>query len=302
MSVVLALSSVGGGALSAFATTISNDSASQQGAEANAVPGHLAAVVAVGAQIYQQREAEEAARAAAEEQARQEAAARAAEQRAAQERAARAAAQRAYEAEQAAAQAAAEMMEPSTEGADASRAPVQIVPAETGEGAGNQNEQAPGDQDAISPATEPQASPDELEGHVVSGLNPENTTINLFNYSATGADASVTSDINGSTGGATPATNYQTWLNNPNSINYGHMLTFGDGMRHLGYWNQGIVESYGDIAEDRPGMQGIVSPWLDENGYPSVNAGTYYQDTDGNISLSPSEGATTIDTTLGPNI
>lgn len=294
MSVVLALSSVGGGALSAFAATISNDSGSQQGAEANAVPGHLAAVVSVGAQIYQQREAEEAARAAAEEQARQEAAARAAEQRAAQERAARAAAQAQAraEAEQAAAQAAAE----------ASQAPTQIVPAETGEGAGNQNEQAPGDQDAISPATEPQASPDELEGHVVSGLNPENTTINLFNYSATGADASVTSDINGSTGGATPATNYQTWLNNPNSINYGHMLTFGDGMRHLGYWNQGIVESYGDIAEDRPGMQGIVSPWLDENGYPSVNAGTYYQDTDGNISLSPSEGATTIDTTLGPNI
>lgn len=93
MSVVLALSSVGGGALSAFAATISNDSASQQGAEANAVSGHLAAVVSVGAQIYQQREAEEAARAAAEEQARQEAAARAAEQRAAQERAARAAAQ-----------------------------------------------------------------------------------------------------------------------------------------------------------------------------------------------------------------
>lgn len=61
MSVVLALSSVGGGALSAFAATISNDSASQQGAEANAVSGHLAAVVSVGAQIYQQREAEEAA-------------------------------------------------------------------------------------------------------------------------------------------------------------------------------------------------------------------------------------------------
>lgn len=250
MSVVLALSSVGGGALSAFATTVSNDSASQQGAEPNAVPGHLVAVVSVGAQIYQQREAEEAARAAAEEQARQEAAARAAEQRAAQERAARAAAQRAYEAEQAAAQAAAqpvtETIEPAAEGADASQAPVQIAPADTVDGTGNQ--------DATGPTTEPQATPDELEGHVVSGLNPENTTINLFNYSATGVDANTTSDIVGTTGGASPADNYNTWLNNPDSINYGHMLTFGDGMRHLGYWNQGIVESYGDIATERPGM------------------------------------------------
>lgn len=143
MSVVLALSSVGGGALSAFAATISNDSASQQGAEANAVSGHLAAVVSVGAQIYQQREAEEAARAAAEEQARQEAAARAAEQRAAQERAARAAAQvqARAEAEQVAAQAAAE----------ASQVPTQIASTEMGEDAGNQDGQASGDQDATGP-------------------------------------------------------------------------------------------------------------------------------------------------------
>lgn len=301
MSVVLALSSVGGGALSAFATTISNDSASQQGTEPNAVPGHLAAVVSVGAQIYQQREAEEAARAAAEEQARQEAAARAAEQRAAQERAARAAAQRAYEAEQAAAQAAAqsvtETTEPAAEGADASQAPVQIALADTVDGTGNQ--------DATGPTTEPQATPDELEGHVVSGLNPENTTINLFNYSATGVDANTTSDIVGTTGGASPADNYNTWLNNPDSINYGHMLTFGDGMRHLGYWNQGIVESYGDIATERPGMQGIVSPWLSEEGFPSINAGTYYMDADGNVYLTQGEapeGANPIDTTLGPSI
>ena len=41
MSVVLALSSVGGGALSAFAATISDDSANQRGAEANAVPAIL---------------------------------------------------------------------------------------------------------------------------------------------------------------------------------------------------------------------------------------------------------------------
>lgn len=72
-------------------------------------------------------------------------------------------------------------------------------------------------------------------------------------------------------------------------------------MRHLGYWNQGIVSGYGEIALERPGMQGIVSPWLDENGNPSINAGDYYMDANGNISLSPSDGATHIDTTMGPN-
>lgn len=303
MSVVLAFSSVGGGALSAFATTISSDSASQQGAEVNAVPGHLAAVVAVGAQIYQQREAEEAARAAAEEQARQEAAARAAEQRAAQERAAWAAAQAQAraEAEQAAAEQAA------AEQAAAEQAAAERAAREAAEKAAQDSEQttiAPAGVDGVD--GKPKASPDELAGHVVPGLNPESTVVNLFDYD-TGVRVTnpgvntFGSDTLGTTGAASPAENYNTWLNKEDSINYGHMLTFGDGMRHLGYWNQGIVSGYGDIALERPGMQGIVSPWLDESGNPSVNAGTYYMDKDGNVSLNPSDGATEIDTTLGPN-
>lgn len=64
------------------------------------------------------------------------------------------------------------------------------------------------------------------------------------------------------------------------------------------------MQSYGDIATERPGMQGIASPWLDEAGYPSINAGTYYMDADGNVYLTQGEapeGSTLIDTTLGPN-
>lgn len=258
MSVVLALSSVGGGALSAFAATISNDSASQQGAEANAVPGHLVAVVSVGAQIYQQREAEEAARAAAEEQARQEAAARAAAQ-----------AQARAEAEQAAAQAAAEMERAATQteisASDVAQpGDVAQVPSAVTPSAGEDALEA--DDSGDAPMSGPQSVTDsELADHVVPGLNPENTTVNLFDYDT---DVRVTnpsvntygSDTLGTTGGATAEVNYDTWLNKPDSINYGHLLTFGDGMRHLGYWNQGIVSGYGEIALDRPGMQGIVSP------------------------------------------
>lgn len=302
MSVVLALSSVGGGALSAFAATISNDSGSQQGAEANAVPGHLAAVVSVGAQIYQQREAEEAARAAAEEQARQEAAARAAEQRAAARAAQQRAAAEQAAAEQAAAAAEAEQAAVQVEApaSDAAQAPSAVTPP-----AGEDAPEADASGDA--PMTGPQSVTDaELADHVVPGLDPENTTVNLFDYDT---DVRVTnpgvntygSDTLGTTGGASAEVNYDTWLNNPDSINYGHMLTFGDGMRHMGYWNQGIVSGYGEIALERPGMQGIVSPWLDENGNPSINAGDYYMDANGNISLSPSDGATHIDTTMGPN-
>ncbi|WP_276927384.1 DUF7601 domain-containing protein [Parvibacter caecicola] len=122
----------------------------------------------------------------------------------------------------------------------------------------------------------PSISDAALAKHVVEGVNPENTVVNLFNYS-TGVfrDSSWRPDLNGSdtisaTGNATPAVNYQTWLNNSTGINYGHLLTFGDGMRHLGYWNQGIVASYGDIALERPGMQNIVAPLLTD-GYPSIN-------------------------------
>ena len=77
---------------------------------------------------------------------------------------------------------------------------------------------------------------EELASHVVPGLDPESTTVNLFNYSAgaTGAGAMAGTDTLGTTGSATPKVNYDTWLANPDSINYGRLLLFGDGMRHLG--------------------------------------------------------------------
>ncbi|WP_251159172.1 DUF7601 domain-containing protein [Caniella muris] len=115
---------------------------------------------------------------------------------------------------------------------------------------------------------------EELASHVVPGLDPENTTVNLFNYNTgvTGAGATAGTDTLGTTGSATPEVNYETWLANPDGINYGRLLLFGDGMRHLGYWNQGLVESYGQIARESAGMQGIVEPALSATGFPVVSA------------------------------
>lgn len=98
-------------------------------------------------------------------------------------------------------------------------------------------------------------------------MEPEATTVNLFNYS-TGKTGN--GDTLGTTGSASPYVNYTTWLTGENNINRGHLLTFGDGMRHLGYWNQGIVDGYGEIALQRPGMQGIVAPEL-FGGYPIIS-------------------------------
>lgn len=113
----------------------------------------------------------------------------------------------------------------------------------------------------------------QLAPFIVPGLDPDSTTINLFDYDTgrRGTGANAGTDTVASTGAASPQVNYQTWLENPGSINYGRLLTFGDGMRHLGYWNQGIVAGYGEVARERPGMQNIVQRTLNASGYPSIN-------------------------------
>lgn len=113
----------------------------------------------------------------------------------------------------------------------------------------------------------------QLASHVIPGLDPENTTVNLFDYSTgkQGSGATAGTDTLGSTAAQTPYANYTTWLTGSNNINAGRLLTFGDGMRHLGYWNQGLVAGYGEVAREHAGMQNIVETTLN-NGYPVINA------------------------------
>uniref|UniRef100_A0A7C9JCR4 Uncharacterized protein n=1 Tax=Muribaculaceae bacterium Z82 TaxID=2304548 RepID=A0A7C9JCR4_9BACT len=86
---------------------------------------------------------------------------------------------------------------------------------------------------------------EQLAPHVVQGTNPDNTVVNLFDYTTgkTGAEGTSVAgtDLLSSTGGKSPYVNFTTWLTGENNINKGRLLTFGDGMRHMGYWNQGLV-------------------------------------------------------------
>ncbi len=122
-----------------------------------------------------------------------------------------------------------------------------------------------------------------LESHVVRGLDPAGTRVNLFDYDtgrrsgeaiagmgSIGTESTAKSDTLGNTGGASAWRNYKIWLDDPDGINYGRLLTFGDGMRHLGYWNQGLVQGYGQFGLDNPGMQNIVDPILSD-GYPVLS-------------------------------
>ena len=98
-----------------------------------------------------------------------------------------------------------------------------------------------------------------------TGLNPANTTVNLYDYTSY-KDASG-NDQQGSS--ALPA----NWLGtsaNPN-INTGHALTFGNGMNNdMGYWNAGSGSGMGVFSGYTPGFQNIVAPVLEE-GYPVLS-------------------------------
>lgn len=128
-------------------------------------------------------------------------------------------------------------------------------------------------------------TPEQLAPHIVQGANPANTVVNLFDYSTgkTGTTADLAgTDTVGGTGGASPYKNFETWLTGDGNINKGRLLTFGDGMRHMGYWNQGLVAGYNTggvsntdpdaFANANPGMQGIVESVLSESGFPVVSA------------------------------
>lgn len=121
-----------------------------------------------------------------------------------------------------------------------------------------------------------------LEGHIVSSVNPPNTTVNLFDYQvdtdgAEGNDLLGTTDIhNGPQNPDVPRSGVEDWNM---GINEGRLLLFGDGNIHAGYWNKGAgaVSEYGKKAA---GMTGIVKPVL-EDGYPVINTEAMEQQMNG---------------------
>lgn len=114
-----------------------------------------------------------------------------------------------------------------------------------------------------------------LKDHIVPGITPANTTVNLFDYwvDRNGAsDNDLLDTTDGHYGKGTtevvPRTGVSDWNK---GINKGRLLLFGNGNIHAGFWNKGAgaMSPYGT---DNVGMSGIVKRVL-EGGYPIIDTG-----------------------------
>lgn len=125
----------------------------------------------------------------------------------------------------------------------------------------------------------------DLSTHTVKPASPDNVTVNLFDYwaadygqnpsAAQGGDILPKSDTHyhedGGEGAlSTTPTGYSTKDDWNLGINQKHLLLFGDGMIHAGLWNKGAGENcrYG---KQYAGMEEIVKPVLNAEGYPELN-------------------------------
>lgn len=123
------------------------------------------------------------------------------------------------------------------------------------------------DESGISTASINASDPAQMQVLVdnrFTGLNPANTTVNLYDYTsfkdANGNDEQYNS------------TNPDNWFNGANNINKDHALTFGNGMNNnMGYWNAGSGSGMGVFSGYTPGFQNIVSPVLGDDGYPMLS-------------------------------
>lgn len=122
----------------------------------------------------------------------------------------------------------------------------------------------------------------ELAFHTVPSVEPENVTVNLFDYwvedygqnpsVATGGDILQKSDSHktafaDANGGAT--TEWSTRDDWYKGINKGHLLLFGDGLIHAGLWNKG-AGSGTEYGQKYAGMEGIVQRVLVDH-FPALN-------------------------------
>ena len=107
---------------------------------------------------------------------------------------------------------------------------------------------------------------------MVPGLDPESTTVNLFDYDMGRLDES-TGDLNRPLLETDEASVYEWWFGGKEgkNINSGRLLTFGTGMKSfMGYWNQGSGSSQGLFSYNNPGFPFMVAPTLSE-GQPSLS-------------------------------
>lgn len=113
----------------------------------------------------------------------------------------------------------------------------------------------------------------DLKSHTVPSVNPPNTTVNLFDYwvdtdGALGSDILPKTDHHKNAAGEVrERTGVADWNK---GINSNHLLIFGDGDIHAGFWNKGAGSS-SNYGKNAAGMPGIVNAVLEDDGYPSIN-------------------------------
>lgn len=108
-----------------------------------------------------------------------------------------------------------------------------------------------------------------LQDHTVSGMTPEGTTVNLFDYIAD-KDGAVENDILNKTEKKNVPNNVATSEEWNKGINKNRLLLFGDSMIGAGYWNLGAGAGR-KWARDNTNMKGIVTSQLGSDGYPNVD-------------------------------
>lgn len=123
----------------------------------------------------------------------------------------------------------------------------------------------------------------DLADHIVESVEPADTTINLFDYWVD-TDGAVGDDLLGKsdTHAGIPRTTPADWNK---GINAGHLLLFGNGNIHAGFWNKGAGAG-SNYGKYNVGMTGIVAPVLDEKGYPVINTSRMDEQLDGYAGIS----------------
>ena len=106
---------------------------------------------------------------------------------------------------------------------------------------------------------EPRPSDAPVTAHVVEGITPAGTTINLFDY-----DAGIGSDGNDLLPPVAKFENYSTLINKDALLLFG-----GSSMREAGFWNQGAGAGR-PWGKTHRGMEGIVKSTL-VGDYPYIN-------------------------------
>ncbi len=112
----------------------------------------------------------------------------------------------------------------------------------------------------------PLTASDSLADHTVEGIQPPDTTVNLFDYS-TGRFLDYPTSENDVMPKSNNVAIPSTWNF---GINAGRLLLFGDSMAGGGYWNNGCGAGRG-WGKTHTNMKGIVESILGANGYPVIN-------------------------------